>query len=47
MTDGYSKLEDDAEYRKKVAEQMETGFEIPPVVQIVQNQEKEQVRIAA
>ena len=43
VTDGYSQLENDTQYRKMVTEQVGIGFEIPPVVQNVQKSEKEGV----
>lgn len=51
VTDGYSQLKEDVEYRKAVVEQVGIGFTIPPVptavVQSVQNHEKEEVTLAA
>jgi len=47
VTDGYSQLENDKQYRKMVTEQVGIGFEIPPVVQNVQKSEKEEVTLAA
>ena len=47
VTDGYSQLKQDTEYRKAVVQQAGIGFEIPPVVQSVQKSEKEEVTLAA
>ena len=47
VTDGYSQLKQDTEYRKAVVQQAGIGFEIPPVVQNVQKSEKEEVTLAA
>ena len=47
VTDGYSFLKEDAVYRKMVAESMGIGFNIPPIVQKVQNHKKEGVTLAA
>jgi len=47
VTDGYSQLKRDTEYRKEVVQQAGIGFEIPPVVQNVQKSEKEEVTLAA
>jgi hypothetical protein len=47
VTDGYSLLENDKQYRKMVTEQVGIGFEIPPIVQNVQKSEKEGVILAA
>ena len=47
VTDGYSQLKQDTEYRKAIVQQAGIGFEIPPVVQNVQKSEKEEVTLAA
>ena len=47
VTDGYSQLENDGQYRKMVTESVGIGFVIPPIVQNVQKSEKEEVTLAA
>lgn len=48
VTNGYSQLREDVEYRHEVAEKMGTGFNIPAVVvQSVQNHEMEEATLAA
>jgi integrase len=47
VTDGYSKLADDVEFRKEVTEKLGTGFEIPgyeekPVIPMRRRKSKEQ-----
>jgi integrase len=48
VTDGYSKLAEDREFRKQVAENVGTGFEIPVLIPMIpKNSEDRSVRTAA
>jgi integrase len=48
VTDGYPRLEDDVEFRKQVAENVGTGFEIPVLIPMIpKNSEERSVRTAA
>jgi hypothetical protein len=48
MTDGYSKLSDDIEYRREVAEKIGTGFTVPMLkVPMVPRKRKKQIELVA
>jgi integrase len=53
VTDGYSKLDDDIDFRKQVAEKVETGFDVPtyeekPMIPMVlRKSRKKEVAVAA